>query len=664
MFKAFFLDRIQTIVRSRNGHTFDEIAETALEEESAIFSKNERYKQGNALGRLVCSNCGKAGHVAAKCYLRDKKEVRVNKVGSENKRGTFKVQGPRKSDIVCYNCGEVGHMAKDCRKPRQTRRGMQPTEAKARDRPPTNDTPCIGSVNTVDGTNGTKTECIKVGTDISNGKELIFLVDSGADISLIKPGNLDKSRKYDPKGRVRVKSVRGSVIETLGTVQVVICEGPLSIPFTFQLVGRQVDIPCDGILGRDFLTHAGARICYESGTVTFGKGRDKIHKLMMPADAEGQKKAIRRLVLPSRTEIVVRLPVEGRSRDGEGITEKREIQAGVYLAGAATQITRGYAITSVLNTTSDRVEIEEPVLQVTELEPGTLGGLPKGDDAATPVDRSREVLKHLRFDHLNEEERKQIEKTCSVYHDIFHLPGEVMSSTTSVKHEIRLEPGTQPINSRPYRLPESQRQEVGRQVEELREKGIITESNSPWNSPLLVVPKKADASGEKQWRLVIDYSKLNEKTVGDAYPLPDITEILDQLGQSKYFSCIDMVMGYHQIEMADADSALTAFSTKEGHWQYKRLPFGLKTAPATFQRMMNVVLSGLTGSRCFVFLDDVVVYAKSLAEHDDKLRQVFHRIREHNLKLKPEKCEFLRKEVNYQGHVISEDGVLPEPRLR
>ena len=148
--------------------------------------------------------------------------------------------------------------------------------------------------------------------------------------------------------------------------------------------------------------------------------------------------------------------------------------------------------------------------------------------------------------------------------------------------------------------------------------------------------------------------------MGDAYPLPDVTEILDQVGQSKYFSCIDMVMGYRQLEMAEEDRAKTAFSTKEGHWEYKRLPFGLKTAPATFQRTMNVVLSGLTGSHCFIFLDDIVVYAKSLADHDANIRQVFDRLRESNLKLKPEKCEFLRKDVSYLGHVISENRVLPD----
>ena len=128
--------------------------------------------------------------------------------------------------------------------------------------------------------------------------------------------------------------------------------------------------------------------------------------------------------------------------------------------------------------------------------------------------------------------------------------------------------------------------------------------------------------------------------MGNAYPLPDITEILDQLGQSKYFSCLDLAVGYHQIDMDPSDIDKTAFSTKEGHWAYKRKPFGLKTAPATFQKMMNSVLSGLTGTRCNVFLDDIVLYANSLVGHDRKLRDVFKRVRKHNLKLHPDKCEF------------------------
>ena len=177
---------------------------------------------------------------------------------------------------------------------------------------------------------------------------------------------------------------------------------------------------------------------------------------------------------------------------------------------------------------------------------------------------------------------------------------------------------------------------------------------------VLVIPKKLDASGQQTFRLVVDYRKLNEKTIGNAYPLPDITEILDQLGQAKYFSSLDLAMGYHQIDMDPSDIDKTAFSTKEGHWAYKRMPFGLKTGPATFQKMMSNVLSGLTGTRCFVFLDDIVIYANSLVDHDRKLKDVFRRLRQYNLKLQPDKCEFLRKGVTFLGHKISEYGVEPD----
>jgi hypothetical protein len=237
----------------------------------------------------------------------------------------------------------------------------------------------------------------------------------------------------------------------------------------------------------------------------------------------------------------------------------------VYLAGTITKVQAGYAITSIVNTTNETMEIDEPILRVAEVERRTSTGSRRWyEELSRPP---REVLRRLRLGHLNDKERKETEKTCLLYQDIFRLPGEVLSSNSAVTHEIWLQPGTEPVNARPYRLPESQKQEVRRQVEELKRGGIIKESNFPWNSPLLVVPKKADTTGERSWRLVTEYRKLNKKTVGDTYSLPDVTEILDQLGQSKYFSCIDMVMGYHQIEMAEEDRAKMAFSTKEGHWE-------------------------------------------------------------------------------------------------
>ncbi|KAL0128565.1 hypothetical protein PUN28_003720 [Cardiocondyla obscurior] len=175
------------------------------------------------------------------------------------------------------------------------------------------------------------------------------------------------------------------------------------------------------------------------------------------------------------------------------------------------------------------------------------------------------------------------------------------------------------------------------------------------------VPKKADENGNLRVRIVVDFRKLNEITIGDSFPIPNITDILDQLGQAKYFSTLDLASRYHQIPMHEMARNKTAFSTTLGHYEFNRMPFGLKNAPATFQRLINAVLSGLQGIKCLVYLDDIIIYGPTLHEHNERLKKVFKRLREHNLKLQPGKCEFLRKEVLYLGHIIAEDGIRPDP---
>ena len=188
-----------------------------------------------------------------------------------------------------------------------------------------------------------------------------------------------------------------------------------------------------------------------------------------------------------------------------------------------------YTIISITNTNNEEVEIDEPVLELEKIEDTEEHPTEWGDKYLNRT----ELLKQLRLEHLNKEERQQVEKKCAASQDIFYLPGEILTSNTAVRHEIHLELGVDPVNVKPYRLPETQKQEVRQQVEELKRGGIITEIRCPWNSPLLIFPKKAEGAGEKKWRLVIDYRKVNEKIVGDAYPLQDVTEILDQLGRSK-----------------------------------------------------------------------------------------------------------------------------------
>jgi hypothetical protein len=176
-----------------------------------------------------------------------------------------------------------------------------------------------------------------------------------------------------------------------------------------------------------------------------------------------------------------------------------------------------------------------------------------------------------------------------------------------------------------------------------------------------VVKKKMDASGEQKWRLVVDFRKLNEITVADTYPLPVIEEILDQLGNAKYFSVLDLASGFYQMELAKEDREKTAFTTAEGKYQFKRHPMGLKNSPAMFQRMMDSVLSGLNTVQCLIYMDDLIVFGSTLEQHNKRLMEVLERLKENGLKVQLDKCEFLRKEINYLGHVISENGVAPDP---
>ena len=159
-----------------------------------------------------------------------------------------------------------------------------------------------------------------------------------------------------------------------------------------------------------------------------------------------------------------------------------------------------------------------------------------------------------------------------------------------------------------------------------------------------------------------DFRILNEKTIGDSYPLPNILDILDHLGTAQYFTIFDLASGSHQIELDPKDRQKTAFSSLNGHYEYVRMPMGLRNSPATFQHLMDQVLLGLQGTELLVHLDDIVIYAKYLEDRGKKVRRLLKQLKEANLSLEPEKCKFLFKEIAYLGHIISDKGVKPDPK--
>lgn len=205
----------------------------------------------------------------------------------------------------------------------------------------------------------------------------------------------------------------------------------------------------------------------------------------------------------------------------------------------------------------------------------------------------------IRINHLNSEESDKIKKLCVEYSDVFYKENSTLTFTNQIKHRIKTRDEI-PIYTKSYRYPYIHKEEVEKQIQSMLEQKIIRPSDSPWSSPIWIVPKKLDKSGKQKWRLVVDYRKVNERTIDDKYPIPNITEILDKLGKCNYFTTIDLASGFHQIEMHKDDIIKTAFNVENGHYEYLRMPFGLKNAPATFQRVMNNILRGYVNKICLL----------------------------------------------------------------
>ena len=227
--------------------------------------------------------------------------------------------------------------------------------------------------------------------------------------------------------------------------------------------------------------------------------------------------------------------------------------------------------------------------------------------------------------------------------------------TGTTFHEINTA-DAKPVKSHPYRVNHHSEGIIKSEISNMLENNIIEPSNSPWSAPVVLVTKK-----DGSVRFCVDYRKLNAITVKDSYPLPRIDDTLDRLGKNKFFSAFDLASGYWQIPVKEEDKPKTAFTTKFGLYQFKVMSFGLTNAPSTFQRTMDVVLSGLTWKNCLVYLDDIIVYSPNFSQHLKDIQELFDAMKTASLKFKLEKCKFASNRINYLGHIVSNNGISVDP---
>jgi len=302
----------------------------------------------------------------------------------------------------------------------------------------------------------------------------------------------------------------------------------------------------------------------------------------------------------------------------------------------------------------------EPVSQISREDPlweeqsgpvvATVSG---GEDSCQRRDLLEEQL--CIGEHCSTEDRAALTGVVLANHHSFALSDDELGETNLVEHVVQLTDHT-PIATQPRRLPYALRKELEGELDRLVGTGCIEPSNSPYASGLVLVRKK-----DRSLRVCVDYRGINKLTVPDKYPMPRIDELLDRVGECKgrYFTCLDLMKGYHQVKVAEESKPRTAFTCHMGLFQYRRMPFGLTNAPATFQRLMSRLFAGKEWNFVFIYLDDLLIVSKSITEHVEHIERVLRRLGEANLRLKPQKCKFAQQEVEYLGHTLTSEGVRP-----
>ena len=291
--------------------------------------------------------------------------------------------------------------------------------------------------------------------DLGQGCQLYFLVDSWADISLVKSEKLLGTAEFKLRDRVRGKSVEGSTIETHGSLETQVLEGEMSIPNRLQLVSKQVDLKGDGILGREFLKAMQACICYRQQVLIFQYERifvcKKITSLLRAELGALRDIRVNKLTLSARNEVIVQVPVDAGPRVQEGVVGRAELLPGVYMAESLVKVENGCIIISIMNTTAEEVELPEQVVKLEEIDDrntseavflGMMDWKEKRGDQS--LSRGERVTAKPRDDHLNEEEKKLLREICFQYQDVFYLLGDKLSCTNAAKHTIQLESGVTP----------------------------------------------------------------------------------------------------------------------------------------------------------------------------------------------------------------------------
>eukprot|EP00731_Ephydatia_muelleri_P000008 Em0001g8a len=574
----------------------------------------------------------------------------------------------------CFKCHKDGHIARDCPGPepesRSSGRSLHKQDG-------------VRKIKVTD--SGSKTHCVRLEVQ----KVPVYgLIDSGSDITIIGSSLFKRVAAV-----ARLK--KGSLMTADKTPRTYdqktfSLDGRIDLELSFEGKSMKTPVYLKNDAHDQLLLSEG--VCRQLGIITY-------HHLAEPW--RGSKKAdtrkskdhavtdakvprvvvnlVQSLHLPSYKSVVVPVQVSECTSLGAVLFEEnssiRELCGVIIVDSLIRPDGKGIAHVVAENRTGYTARLERGAeigtafpATVVKQTPSHTGGrgsvavntLKSVTDSTQRKARLKDMLDIERSDIMPAQKAELVDMLLG-FHNAFSLSEEERGETDLI--QMTIDTGTtQPRKSPLRRMPLAVRAEVARQVEKMQEMGVVTPSSSPWSSPVVLVRKKDGAH-----RFCVDYRGLNEVTKADGFPLPRVDDLLDQLGLSRYFSTLDLAAGFWQIRMHPDSKEKTAFATPQGLFEFQVMPFGLMNSPAVFQRLMQQVLAGLNPAEgpefVSVYIDDILIFSANLEDHIGHLKLVLERITQANLKLKPSKCHFIRKEVEYLGHVITPEGLRTNQKL-
>ena len=555
----------------------------------------------------------------------------------------------------CYNCSQPGHFAKFCpHRPARGSAGIQYRSDNGSNRCRT-----YGALES-SYLNHESYLRVSIGHQVYD-----CLLDTGSEVCLF-PESVVGSVRVNKTNRT-LKAANGMTIPILGEVNLPVNIGSYSTRVV-GLVSQHVPEP---MLGIDFLTRNKAVWDFDKGLIWIA---NKSYLLHHRSDRYSWCRRVvlqEDVVVPARSEAVVSTRMQFRKLpnkldDEDWSTELSCVKDGLHVSRTLIPRNSWTDIpVRVMNVKKEPVSLKcntvmSHLQQVEVVKEDVQHG--SNVTQAKLVDSEENFVPDYLQKLIDDVDDSIPESTCLAleailvkHADVFSQDENDLGRTNIIMHYIdtgEARPVRQPLR----RYPAAHIEAISEHVDNMLKQGTIEPASSPWASNVVLVKKK-----DGSLRCCIDYRQLNSVTRKDVYPLPRIDDCLDAMSSATLFSTFDLRSSYHQVEVAPHDRDKTTFICPRGMYRYRTMPFGLCNAGATFQRLMDVVMSGLHLDVCLVYLDDIVVFSKTIEEHLERLVRVLGRLRSAGLKLKPEKCRLIQKSVSFLGHVVSDKGIATDP---